>query len=68
MSKYKLLVKRIDEYTMIINVEAPDLSRAIDSVEEQAYDDLFGDMLDKGYNQCYYEVTEIKPAAPEVRP
>jgi hypothetical protein len=61
MPKFKLLVKRTDEYTMIINVEAPDLSRAIDSVEEQAYDDLFGDMLDKGYNQCYYEVTEVTP-------
>ena len=68
MPKYKLLVKRIEEYTMIINVVAPDLHKAIIRTEEEAYDDVYGDKLDKGYNQCYYDVTEHVVLASDVTP
>ena len=68
MPKYKLLVKRIEEYTMIINVVAPTLDSAIEMTSEEAYDDKYGDKLDKGYNQCYYAVTEHVVLASDVTP
>ena len=58
MPKFKLLVKRFEEYTHVVEVEAPDLFKAIERTEEDAYDGEFGQMLDKGYDQCYYEVTD----------
>ena len=58
MAKFKLLVKRFEEYTHVVEVEAPDLEAATEQTEKNAYADRYGDRLDKGYNQCYYEVTE----------
>jgi hypothetical protein len=61
MPKFKVQIKRFEEYLHEVEVLADNAEDAIEKTQILVEAGYYDHRIEKGYDQCYHEITEMKP-------